>query len=197
MYMIFTQEYLTDLIKGKSRGEFHPFSTGKWKKSDKYLKQIVDRLKGVKSIELEADFDHYGSGFSSYVHLYLSKSDKSDVKITEAGDSRTEWTNGLMLYLCRLAPFAIYSEGAWARKYVAGKWHSACSHFIEPENIGTTPNYEWDGELFEITKIIEQFGITCLTKEVLDKFIDFEIMIPTILTDPPYRVFDCLFYWAD
>lgn len=195
--MIFDKAYLIDIVNGKTKGDFPPFSTGKWKKTDKFLKTVVGRLQDIKSVNIKADFNHYGSGFSSYVHLYLSKKDKSDVRTTEKGEFRTEETNGLMLYLCRLAPYAVYSEGNWSTTYNQNKWHSGGSHYIEVDAIGTTPKIDWSNELVEISNILNQYGISILTKEELIKPIDFEIQIPTILSDPPYSVFDCMFYWED
>ncbi|MCB0503351.1 MAG: hypothetical protein KDD32_11760 [Bacteroidetes bacterium] len=195
--MKFEKEYLTDLVKGKTKGDFPPFSSGKWKKSDDYLKQIVGRLKDIQSIQVEADFNHYGSGFSSYVHLYLSKRDKSDTQISNIGELRTEETNGLVIYLCRMAPFSIYAEGTWYKTFNKDKWHSSGSHFIKPEDIGTLPIVDWYTELNEIKNTLNQYGIILLTREELDKKLEFEIKIPTILSDPPFKVFDCLFYWED
>ena len=195
--MNFNQKYLTDLVKGKTKGDFHPFSSGKWKKSDQYLKQVIGRLNDIKTVQIEADFDHYGSGFSSYVHLYLSKKDKSDVSITQNGSLRMEETNGLMIYLCRLAPFSVYAKGTWHKTFNNDKWHSGGSHYIEPEDIGSLPNTSWNLELIDIKNILNQYGITSLTREELDKKLEFEIKIPTILSDPPFRVFDCFFYWED
>ncbi|MFC4632493.1 hypothetical protein ACFO3O_01135 [Dokdonia ponticola] len=195
--MEFEKEYLTDLVKGKTKGDFPPFSSGKWKKSDEYLKQIVGRLKDIKSIQVEADFNHYGSGFSSYVHLYLSKTDKSDTKISQDGELRTGETNGLMMYLCRMAPFSVYGEGTWHKTFNKDKGQSGSSHYIEPEDIGTTPESDWGIELNEIQNILNQYGISVLTKVELDKKLEFKISIPTILSEPPFKVFDCLFYWED
>ena len=195
--MKFDQKYLTDLVKGRTRGEFPPFSLGKWEKSDEYLKNIVGRLNSIRTIEVEADFDHYGSGFSSYVPLYLSKKDKSDFKVTRNGNERSEETNGLMIYLCRMAPYAIYSEGTWFKRFKNDKWILGGSHYIEPEEIGSKPKVNWEMEWTEIENILNQYGITILTREELDKKLDFDIRIPTILTEPPFRIFDCLFYWED
>lgn len=195
--MEFEKEYLTDIVKGKTRGDFIPFSAGKWNKSDKYLKQVVGRLKDSVSIYLDADFDHYGSGFSSYVHVYLSKKDKSDQQIEINGDERTENTHGLMVYLCRMAPFAVYAEGFWTKTFKADRCVSGSSHFIEPEQVGTIPSASWKQELIEISNVLNEFGIAFFKGEELNKKVGFEISVPTILSDPPFKVFDCLFYWAD
>lgn len=194
--MKFEKEYLIDLVNGKSC-DFPPFSSGKWKTSDGFLKQVVGRMTDIKTIILTPDFDHYGSGYSSYVHIYLSKKDCSDLRITETGDLRTEEVDGLMIYLCRLAPHAVYGQGTWTKTYKNGKWQSGSSHYIHPEEIGTTPSTNWNAELIEIGNILNQFGITFLTKEELNVKLDFKVSIPTILGDPPFKVFDCFFYWED
>ena len=195
--MKFNKDYLTELVQGKTKGDFPPFSTGNWEKSDGYLEQVMGRLKDIKSIHVEADFKHYGSGFSSYVPLYLSKRDKSDLQISQNGDLRIEETNGLILYLCRMAPFSVYAKGTWNKTFKNDKWQSGVSHYIEPKDIGTKPKVDWDSELTVIQNILNQYGISFLTKEELDKKLEFELSIPTILSDPPFRVFDCLFYWED
>ena len=161
------------------------------------MKKIVGRLGEIKSIQIESDFNHYGSGFSSYVHLYLSKRDGSDVEITQIDDFRTKETNGLMMYLSRMAPYSVYAEGTWHETYNKDKWQSSSSHYIEPEDIGTLPGSDWITEVNEIKDVLKQYGVTLFTREELDKKLSFEINIPTILSDPPYRVFDCFFYWQD
>ncbi len=195
--MDFTKEYLTDIVKGKAKGDFSPFSSGQWEEVDVYLKRVVGRLKDIRSLTLKAEFDHYGSGFSSYVHLYVSKRDKSDVKITLNGKLRTEETNGLMIYLCRLAPYAVFAEGYWSTTYNQEEWDSGSSHYIESSEVGTLPNSDWQTQLIEIKNRLNEASITVLTKEELDRKLDFDIQIPTILSDPPYQVFDCFFHWTD
>ncbi len=195
--MQFNQAYLTDLVNAKTRGDFPPFSSGQWEDVDVYLKQVVGRLKDIKSLVLKADFDDYGSGFSSYVHLYLSKKDKSDVTVTVNGNLTTEATDGLMIYLCRLAPFAVYAPGNWYTTHQEGKWHSGGSHYIEASEVGQLPELDWQEELTLIKNTLQQFGISFLTEATLNRKLDFKINIPTILSDPPFHIFDCLFYWAD
>ncbi|MFK8104666.1 MAG: hypothetical protein AB8G15_19230 [Saprospiraceae bacterium] len=195
--MEFEKKYLTDLVNGKVKGELPPFASGQWEEVDSYLKRVVGRLKDIKAISVVADFDHYGSGFSSYVPLNLSKRDQSDVEITEKGAERTEKTNGLILYLCRLAPIAIYGEGTWWNTFKMEKWQSGSASFLTSEVIETTPVTDWSAALVQINAILNQFGIRTLTQATVNQKLDFKINIPTILSDPPYKVFDCFFYWED
>ena len=192
----FDKEFLLDIIASKPRGDFFPYSSGNLKEVESYLKQIVDRLVNIPILKVKSDFNHYGSGFSSYVPINLSKRDESDMTIINKGEYKTEIVEGLMLYLCRLAPFAVYAKGNWSTTFLGDKWQSASSHFIYAGQIGTIPDSNWHYELRTIKGILNEYGITILTREELDNPLDFDVMIRTI-EDPPYTVFDCLFYWED
>jgi hypothetical protein len=195
--MEFTREYLLDLAEGKIRGDMAPFTTGNPANIEQHLKKMVSRMQRIYSLTVVADFTHYGSGYASYVHLYISKKDKSGMSVEWNGEKRTEVTTGLMLYLCRLAPYAVYAIGDWATTYENDKVIGGGSHFIEPENIGTIPDGDWDTELSILENVVTEYGYTMLSQDILDKPLDFQVRIPTILSQPPYSVFDCLFYWED
>jgi hypothetical protein len=106
--MTFDKEYLIRLAKVKVLGEFFPFNTGSQQKTEKYIKDIVGRLKHIPTITLEADFNHYGSGYASYVPVHLAKRDKSGTRLTQQGRRQTEENGGLTAVsvstgsLCRL-----------------------------------------------------------------------------------------------
>ncbi|MEN2465848.1 hypothetical protein [Ornithinibacillus sp. JPR2-1] len=49
----------------------------------------------------------------------------------------------------------------------------------------------------EIKRVLEKFHFTILDKTYLNEPLPFQAKIPTILADPPYKLFDALFYWED
>lgn len=195
--MKFEEAYLKGLVNNNSKSFLNKFSSRKKHLTENELKQVVKEISKISSIIVESDFDHYGSGYSSYVHLYLSKEDKSDVKVITGNNLRREEINGVMMYLCRIAPFGVFAEGNWENTYRGEEFVSAGSHFIEPEELETLPIGDWQTEMKQITSILDQYGIRFLTKTEVIENLDFEIKIPTILSDPPYKVFDCFFHWAD
>lgn len=195
--MTFSPSFLSTLAQGKTQGNFPPFSTGNWEDTEVYLKQVVGRIRDIHTIVIEADFNHYGTGFSSHIPLELSKKDKNDVSISINGAFRTEETQGLILYLCRLAPYAVYGAGTWSVTYKNEEWDSEFRHFLEPSIIDSLPETDWQHELRQIQDILHQYGIRILSKVEIAQKLDFELHIPTVLSDPPYTVFDCFFYWAD
>ncbi len=194
--MNFKKEFLTDLIKGKLKGDFYPFNMGNLNDSEKYLKQIIGRISDISTIDVQAVLNHYGSGFSSYVHLFINKKNKEDVITLKNGNKTAEEINGLMIYLCRLCPNAVYSQGNWSNFYENDIRTGNSYPLILPEEIGNMPPFDWKEEMVRISNILNEYGYAFLVKEELNTYLDFEISIRTSV-DPPYKVFDCFFYWDD
>lgn len=184
MESIFDKEFLTSIVNGDVADDMPSISS------------IVGRLKDIRTIMLEADFDHYGSGTCSYVPVYISKRDKLDIKISNNGNLTTYTTNGLVLYLCRHAPYATYGKGEWSKTFEGEECRNRSVPFIQ--EIGSLPSTDWEQRIIEISNILNTFKIAILTKEELDVKLDFEIKIPTEFSKPrSYRIFDCFFYWTD
>lgn len=184
MKPMFDKPYLTRLVEGVGTEDAPD------------LRSVIGRLKSIHSIILEADFDHYGSGTCSYVPVYISKRDKSDVKVSREGNLTTYDTSGLVLYLCRNAPYAIFGKGDWSSTFEGKNKRNGYIPYIE--DIGSVPSDDWNQRVIEISNILNIYGIGILSKTELNVKLDFDIQIPTIFTSPAsYTVFDCFFYWED
>ena len=103
--MIHSEDFLRKLANEKVTGDFYPFDTGDLDKVEDYIRQIVDRLKNNHKINVEPDFNYYGSGFASYINIRISKRDNSDSTISTDKNRITKYTKGLLLYISNLAPF--------------------------------------------------------------------------------------------
>lgn len=195
--MTFEESYLRDLVDGFAVSDVYPYSTGNSRKIEKLLSQLVGRLSDIGSLSIDADFDNYGSGYASYVSLEISKRDKSDVIKEHHSNGVSLTTNGLMVYLSRVAPVVVYGGAFWTKTYANGKETGGSSHFLEPDMLEDLPAKAWECELESIKTILTDYGFRIPFKEELARNLDFEINIPTLLGEPPYRVFDCFFYWMD
>ncbi|GAB5525460.1 MAG: hypothetical protein Roseis2KO_33320 [Roseivirga sp.] len=195
--MTFAESYLRDLVDGFAVSDVYPYSTRNNRKIEEFLSQLVGRLSDITSISIEADFNHYGSGYASYVPLNISKRDKSDVIQEHHSQGVSLTTHGLMMNLSRVAPVAVYGGGHWTKAYTNGQETGGSSHFLEPEMLESLPSGAWEYELNSIRVILAEYGINIPQKEELARSLNFEIDIPTLLGDPPFRVFDCFFYWMD
>lgn len=131
--MTFSKKYLTELVKGIPKGEIAPFTTGNLDTIEEYLRRIVEAMsRTLWKLKIIADFDHYGSGFASYVHLSISRRRNSDTRVKLKNGPEAEFVEEVTLYLYRLAPYAVYSADNWATTYRDGKATADSFHFIEP-----------------------------------------------------------------
>ena len=140
MTLNFDRKLLTDLVEGKVRGAVVPFDSGDPDKTEEYIRLVVGQIQKIWTLKVDAEFGHYGSGYASYVHLYISKRDGSGTKVENNDGRITEGTKGLMLYLCRLAPYAVYAPGYWSKTFEDGRQVAGYSHYIEPAQVEEIPD---------------------------------------------------------
>ncbi|XVQ83029.1 hypothetical protein ACQP2K_29870 [Microbispora siamensis] len=69
-----------------------------------YLRQVVADLDRVPGLVVEhAEFEHYGSGYASFVDVFLTRRDGSTRRVDPDGYTTVA---GFSVELCRLAPIA-------------------------------------------------------------------------------------------
>jgi hypothetical protein len=195
--MEFKEEYLKRLIQLEVAGDFPPYNSGNMNHTDDYIQQIILKLKAIPELIVTTEAESYGSGFASYSHISISKKDKSDTIIQIEGNFAKEDTRGLLLYICRLAPYAVYAPGEWGYSFEDGRPVDGTYCTMETKKIGTLPEGDWAVEIQKITSCLDEFQITILNKDQLIQPLSFEATIPTMLSDPPYKVLDCFFYWEE
>jgi hypothetical protein len=195
--MIHSEDFLRTLATEKVTGNFFPFETGDLDKVEKYIRQIVGRLKNNNTINVEADLNYYGSGFASYVAIRISKRDNSDSIIKSDKNQTTKSTKGILLYISNLAPYWYYGGSEWSATTENGKFVSGSSGFIFPDDIDKYDKIKWDSDIEKIKLTLSYFNYNLLTKEELEKTVDLEINIASNLINGSPRVFDCFFHWED
>ncbi len=166
--------------------EFMPVGSGQ---TELHLLRIVNGLKRSHLIDVEAEFNDYGSGTASYVDVFCSK--RSGKSTQRKGD--TDWIDGIAIYLSRLAPIAIYGPMQRTRNKTGGSFD-----FLIADVVGTLPPGDWIEEVKEINKKLTTFyGVTLLEKEFLAKKLPFKAKIRTCFKKKGYQIFDAIFYWDD
>jgi hypothetical protein len=184
----FSERELRDIIGGLPIGERWPYSAGSADDIDQHLAAVVTQLSRSCLLEVEADFNHYGSGYASYVPVFCYKKDR---KSTTRRDD-TDWIDGILVYLCRLAPVAVYGPETESRAHRSGG-----HHFLMPDDLGRLLQGAWEEEVREVQAKLEAAGLTIPLQSEMARPLGFEAEIPTILADGPYYVFDAIFYWED
>ena len=184
--MRFSEQELQEIINGNPIGNDWPYLSGSLKDVDSHLKTILQELNQSVALEVEGEFDSYGSGFASYAHLFCQKPKKGS---TYRRDERT-WTDGIAVYLNRLAPVAVLGPET-RTVFERGSSHG----FLDVDLVGETPDDTWEEEKEIITTILESEGLSLLQREDLQKPLPFKKEISTRFDEK--TIFDALFYWED
>jgi hypothetical protein len=167
---------LEKLIAGKSVGG-----------SKSAVKNVLHDLEQSKQIAVESD-DGYGSGYASYLDVFCYKKDGSSSRVSGLNTT----IEGIALYICKLAPVAVMGAMTKTKSKNGGS-----SSFLCPEDLNKFPAGDWNSVIFEIKNKLEKQNFMLLEPKVLKRKMPFEVEIPTILGDPPYKIFDAFFYWED
>lgn len=187
--MEITPEIIRRSVKEQTFGTVEPFASGNAETISAHLDRVLTALETLPGVSTVREEDHYDSGYASYVSAFLYPSDgRSQVDQPEHIE-----TTGLLVYVSRLGPVAVLG-GSWRaqRKDGKGGSRSLMDHTVA----GSLPEGQWDWLVTEIERALADFEIALLPREPLSQPAPEDIQIPTVF-DPPYFVFDTLFYWSD
>jgi hypothetical protein len=184
-----TDAIICDSVAQQPFGSFEPFITGTDRDAWHFYSDVLATLEHAPGVSVIREADHQGSGYASYVSAFLFPSDGS----TRQDHPTYVQTIGILLYMSRLAPIAVYgASGRTDNKHDTG----ASSGFIDADNVGTLPVGDWTAFVATVTECLHRFRIEVLPRDPLLQPAPDGIEIPTVF-DGPYYVFDTLFYWCD
>lgn len=185
--MEITETMIARSVARKPFGDFEPFISGKDKKVEAFYDDVLTALKSIRGITV-VDGKNY-QGYASYVAFFLYPSD---------GRSRREFPSyteitGVLLYMSRLAPIAVYGESfrSSTKDHMGG-----ASGSIEVSNVGILPDKGWKTFINPVIACLHSFGIEVLPRESLIFSAPKGISVPSTF-EGPYFIFDTLFYWND
>jgi hypothetical protein len=164
-------------------GEVQAYKNGSKNLVKGFLRDTVDDLRGIHGIELELENNSYGSGYASYWNVFCYS--KSGIKVI--GD-RTHFA-GLGLYLCRHAPVVVLGRAEKIKTK-----NSQSGDFLRPNELEPLPPKPW---VNTIRANLEKRGFILPSQEFFCQPLPFNAKINTIVSDPPYTMFDAFFYWED
>ncbi|MFI7631523.1 hypothetical protein [Microbispora rosea] len=156
-----------------------------------FLRRVVADLNRLPSLIVEhAEFRHYGSGYASYVDVFMTKRDGS---MRRSMNGRTD-AEGLTVALCRLAPLAVLLERSWRSSGPGATGGHSMPELLRVRDIDLP---EWEEECRQIGRVLDGHGIALLGSQILGLPLDTRLRVETVLGDPPYCVFDAWFHWMD
>jgi hypothetical protein len=164
-------------------GTFEPFVTGEDTAIAAFYDNVLAALGKLPGTKVMREMEHHGSGYASYVSTFLYPGDGS----TQRDYPEFIQTTGILLYLSRLAPIAVYGA--------SDKTHNKRdSGGLPPAD--KFPNGDWNSLIAKVEACLLSFQIKLLSREPLLRPAPPDITIPTVF-DGPYYIFDTLFYWED
>lgn len=196
---MFSNEQLQDLIDGKVVRNKFPYDTNDEREIEAHIRRLFHRINRIPNLVCEAEWDHFGSGYASFVELFCYK--KEDAKVVEEKYGHREIkTEGIIIDVCRLAPVAIMGEDdryktvrIETNEVVGGTYGSLLDG----------PNPFYLSEKFQVIAIklkqaLKEFDYELLEAEKVIQPLSFQTKIPTIYREPrEYLVMDAIFYWED
>ncbi|MBM7661035.1 hypothetical protein JOC85_001807 [Bacillus mesophilus] len=155
--------------------------------------------------QCEAIFDHYGSGYASYVDFFCYRKDGSsivDTKYIEKDSLTSIQIEGLVIYISRLAPVAIIGKDERHKaiidsEEIRDEFFSGMGMISKPQEVISTSSEFLINDFHEIKQKLESAGYSILEKEYLSQPLPFKTKIPTFTDPRQYKVFDAIFYWMD
>lgn len=183
-----TREIIEKSVQAQPLCMKEPFLSGDEAAVAGFYKRMFAAL-GRDGVDVVMEDDHHGSGYASYISAFLSRRGGVDAIDHPAYVE----TIGLLLYVSRLAPIAVFGASCRTRnKHNSG----TSSGFVTTANLNRLPPGDWNGFLRTLRVVLDAYGVELLPTEPLLAPAPDDIRIPTAF-DGPYAVFDTLFYWED
>jgi hypothetical protein len=184
-----TDAILSKSVSQRPFGTFEPFVTGDDDAVAAFYARVLAGLERTRNVAVIREHDHHGSGYASYVSAFLYPRDGS-TRI----EARTHvTTTGVLLYLSRLAPIAVFGRSDRTDHTTGG---GGASGFIEATNLNLLPDGDWSDFMYAVRSVLTAANVELMAREPLMLPAPAGLRIPTAF-NPPYYVFDALFYWED
>lgn len=184
--MILDNSQIGSLLSQRAITNRWPWSTNNEETIDNHWKSIVSEVCHSFQMKHKSEFGHYGSGYASFVDTWFYR---------ETDEFRFDSGNcfiGLVALFSRLSDYYVVGQGQKT-------WH-------EKGGSSYLPDYEFVDRINqkpivsivdEVCSVLDKQNLKRLKKDELSPLIDPAFQVPTILSDPPYRYFDAIFYWED
>ncbi|KQZ26957.1 hypothetical protein [Duganella sp. Root1480D1] len=189
--MFISDDEISALLSERSISQEYPWVTNDFQEIEKFFKFLFAETRRKTQVKSLVEWQNYGSGYASFVDawFYRESPDFSASFEPDRGESYT----GLVVVLSRLSPYFVLMEGEKS-------WNAEGGGSSYLPNLGSVDKFRSQAVLdlaSEVQAILEIHGLIRLSHEMLDKPIDPEFDVPTVLSDRPFTLFDALFHWED
>ncbi|WP_223702144.1 hypothetical protein [Sutcliffiella deserti] len=197
--MMFSNEQLQALIEGKITGDTFPYNTYNNQEIEAHIRRLFHRLNRIPNLICEAEWNHFGSGYASFVEFFCYRKEDVTVVTEKYGMQETK-TNGIIIDISRLAAVAIMGEDERHKtirmetnEEVGGAYGTLLDG---THRLAINKNFHRIAE--KLKQALEEFDYELLEDEKLNQPLPFQTKIPTVYRRPnQYLVLDAIFYWED
>ncbi|WP_046180983.1 hypothetical protein [Domibacillus tundrae] len=203
--MEFKKRELRKMIKGKPLYNVFPDQLNSEEEIEKNVRRLFDQLNKSDQLICEGEFDHYGSGYASFVEFFCFKKDGSAILSKSYYEEDAVISldmEGIVVYVSRVAPLAVFGMGT-PLKYIQeedGKEMYSGMSSLGVDTINQVPE-RFESMVKEIENRLHESGYLIGDQAYLAQPLPFKADIPTMLTMPDfgeeYTIFDAVFYWSD
>ena len=186
--MSLTKPQINRLLRQLPITDKWPWSTNDGPTIDGHIEGVIGELCRKLRLKDRTEFEHYGSWYASYIDCWLFRP-KDEFRFAEGN---CFW--GLIVLFSRLSHYFVLGEGQKAWDAADNRRSSYLPSFAgvdqltQPAVVRLAP---------KVCKILNERGFVRLAAGDLGALLPAKTQVPTILTDPPFRHFDSLFYWED
>ncbi|GIN21203.1 hypothetical protein [Siminovitchia fordii] len=157
------------------------------------------RINRIRNLVCEVEWDHFGSGYASFVEFFCYQKDDA-VTVEEKYGRREIKTEGIIIDICRLAPVAIMGQDdryktirIETHEIVGGAYGSLLG---STNQLNLSEKFRTSEE--KLKQALKEFDYELLEAEKMNQPLSFKTKIPTIYCEPgEYLVIDAIFYWED
>lgn len=186
----FDEAEVARLVQGQPVGEPLPFDPADDGSIRRFYEELVRRIEREHRLRARVEWGHYGSGYASFIEAWFYPADgRAGLPPIQAGDERHA---GLVVLLSRLSRYFVLGqdEKSWSANGGSGE----------------LPNFSIVDDLTHpallphvgpVTTLLTAAGLQRLSRGDLAALLPANVMVPTILTDQPFRQFDALLHWED
>lgn len=157
---------------------------------DEFYRRLCDSVAAATDTRSRIEWDHYGSGYASYVDAWFYRPTPGFDVDEPLGNG--EEHKGLVVLLSRLSHYFVFMEGSkyWDKEGGSGYMPD----FSMLDQLPTPAVAELAAH---IQPLLQEAGLVRASRQDLETLLPQGTAVPTILGEEPYRHYDALFHWED
>lgn len=185
-----TLEDIGNLLSQTCISTAHPWCTNDEVQIDTFYKSICAAIAQSTGTNTRIEWNHYGSGYASFVDAWFYKPAPEFAAPELAGPG--EAYAGVAVLLSRLSPYFVLMEGEKQWDDRGASSYMPCIEWVDNFTRAAVESLA-----AEIEAVLEERGLRRLRRDDVSSPLPNGTAVPTILSDAPYTVFDAVFHWED